>query len=158
MREPGLHQGIVPFPSINRWLLRAPSQGLQPTGQVVRMIAHPKGHQNHCADAQERPLLRVEASFESTFFEDRQHVLPLRTAQAGGTAGNRACVQAGHVALRLVELLSPCADGHPTDAQSAGNVGVGELSGLEQPAGFQASFFTLTTGEVSRAPDHGHQL
>ncbi len=131
MREPGPHQGVIPFPRIDRWLLWAPSQGLQPTGQVVRMIAHPKGHQNHGADAQERPPLRVEASFESTFVEDRQHVLPLRTAQAGGTAGNRACVQAGHVALMLVELVSPFADGHPTDAQSAGHVGVGELSGLK---------------------------
>jgi hypothetical protein len=45
----------------------------------------------------------------------------------------------------LAELLSPFADRHPPDAQSAGNVGVGELSGLEQPASFQASFFTLTT-------------
>jgi hypothetical protein len=64
-------------------------------------------------------------------------------------------VQAGHVALMLAELLSPCTDGHPTDAQSARNGGMGELSGLEQPAGFQASFFTLTAGEVSWAPDHG---
>ena len=158
MCEPGLHQGFIPFPRIDRWLLRAPSQRLQPTGQVVRMVAHPKGHQNHRTDAQERPPLRVKASFESTFLEDRQHALPLLTAQAGGTAGNRAGVQAGHVALMLAELLSPCADGHPTDAQSAGDVGVGELSGLEQPAGFQASFFTLTTGEVSWAPDHGRRL
>jgi hypothetical protein len=58
----------------------------------------------------------------------------------------------------LAEALSPFADGHPTDAQSAGDVGVGELSSLEQPTGFQASFFPLTTGEVSRAPDHGHPL
>jgi hypothetical protein len=33
-----------------------------------------------------------------------------------------------------------------------------ELSGLEQPAGFQTSFFTWTTAEVSWAPDHGHPL
>jgi hypothetical protein len=58
----------------------------------------------------------------------------------------------------LPQLLSPLTHGHPTDAQSAGHVGVGELSGLEQPTGFQASFFTLTTGEVSRAPDHGRPL
>jgi hypothetical protein len=122
------------------------------------MIAHPKGPQTHCADAQECPPLRVEASFESTFFEDRQHVLPLRPAQAGGTAGNGARVQAGHVALMLAALLSPCADGHPTYAQAAGNVGMGELSSLQQPASFQASFFTWTTGEGSWTPDHGHRL
>ena len=47
---------------------------------------------------------------------------------------------------------------HPTDAQSAGNVGVGELSGLGQLTGFQTSFFTLTPGEVSWAPDQCHRL
>ena len=57
-----------------------------------------------------------------------------------------------------VELSSPRADGHPTDTQSAGNVSVGELPGLEQPSSFQASFFTLTPGKVSWAPDHGHPL
>jgi hypothetical protein len=67
-------------------------------------------------------------------------------------------VQAGQVAPMLAELLSPMADGHPTDAQSACNVGVGELAGLEPPAGFQASFFALTTREVSWAPDHGRLL
>jgi hypothetical protein len=122
------------------------------------MVAHPKRHQNHRTDAQERPPLRVKARFQSTFFEDRQHALPLLNTQTGGTAGNGARVQAGHVAMMLAELSSPGADGHPTDAQSAGQVGVGELSGLEQPTGFQASFFTLSTGEVSRAPDHGHPL
>jgi hypothetical protein len=67
-------------------------------------------------------------------------------------------VQAGHIALVLVELSSPLADGHPTDTQSACNVSVRELTGLEQPAGFQASFFTLTTGQVVRSPDHGRLL
>jgi hypothetical protein len=122
------------------------------------MVAHPKRHQNQRTDAQERPPLRVKASFQRPVFEDRQHALPLLNTQAGGPAGNGARVQAGHVVLMLAELSSPCADGHPTDAQSAGHVGVGELSGLEQPTGFQASFFTLTTGEVSRAPDHGRPL
>jgi hypothetical protein len=122
------------------------------------MVAHPKRHQNHRTDAQERPPIRVKASFQSTVFEDRQHALPLLNTQASGAAGNGACVQAGHVASVLPELLSPLTHGHPTDAQPAGNVGVGELSGLEQSAGFQASFFTLTTGEVSRAPDHGHPV
>jgi hypothetical protein len=122
------------------------------------MVAHPKRHQNHRTDAQERPPIRVKASFQSTVFEDRQHALPLLSTQASGAAGNGARVQAGHVASVLPELLSPLTHGHPTDAQSAGNVGVGELSGLEQSAGFQPSFFTLITGEVSRAPDHGHPL
>jgi hypothetical protein len=158
MREPGPHQGLISFPGIDRGLLRTPPQRLQPPGQIVSMVAHTKRHQNYRTDALERPPIRVKTSLESAFLEDRQHTLPLLNVQAGRTAGNRACVQAGQVALMLTELLSPCADGHPTDAQSAGNVGMGELSSLQQPSGFQASFFTLTTGEVSRTPDHGRLL
>jgi hypothetical protein len=158
MREPGLHQGIIPLPGIDSGVLWAPSQRLQSTGQVVWMVAHPEGHQNHRTDAQERPPICLKASLESAVLEDRQHALPLRDVQARGPAGNGTCVQAGHVALMLADALSPFADGHPTDAQSAGDVGVGELSSLEQPAGFQASFFTLATGEVSWTPDHGCPL
>jgi hypothetical protein len=158
MHKPGPHQGIISFPGVDCRLLRAPAQSLQPTGQVVGMVAHPKGHQDHRPDAPERPPIRVKASFESAFVEDGQHALPLLNAQAGGPTGNGTCIQAGHVALMLTKLLSPFADGHPTDPQSTGNVGVGELTGLEQPSSLQASFFTLTTGEVSWAPDHGHPL
>jgi hypothetical protein len=158
MREPSPHQGVIPLPGIDRGLLRAPSQRPQPASQVVRMVAHPKGHQDHRTDAQERPPIRVKASLERTLVEDRQRALPLLNAQAGGTAGDAAHVQAGHVALMLAELSSPFADGHPTDAQSACNVGMGELPGLEQLAGFQASFFTLCAGEVFWAPDHGRLL
>lgn len=158
MCEPGLHQSVISFPRIDRGLLRTPSQRLQPTGQVVRMVAHPKRHQNHRTDAQERPPIRVKAGFQRPFFEDRQHALPLRSTQAGRAPRNRACLQAGHIALVLAELSSPFADSHPTHPQSAGNIGKGELSGLEQPPSFQTSFFPLTTREMSRAPDHGHLL
>ena len=122
------------------------------------MVAHPEGHQHHRTEAQERPPICLKARLESAVLEDRQHALPLLNVQARGPTGNGTCVQAGHVALMLADTLSPLTDGHPTNAQSAGNVGVGQLSGLEQPAGFQASCFTLTTGEVSWAPDHGRPL
>ena len=158
MREPRPHQGVIPFPGIQGWLLRTPAEGLQPAGQVVRMGAHAKRHQNHRTDAQERPTVGVKARLEGTLLEDRQHALPLLSAQAGWAAGHGAGVQAGQVALMLAEVSSPFADGHPTDAHAAGDVGLGELSGLEQPAGFQASFFTLTTGELSWAPDHSRPL
>jgi hypothetical protein len=95
MREPGPYQGIIPFPSIDGWLLRAPSQRLQSTGQVVRMGAHPGGHQHDRTDAPEGPPIRLKARLESAFCEDRQHALPLRNAQAGGPAGNGLCVQTG---------------------------------------------------------------
>jgi hypothetical protein len=120
------------------------------------MVVHPEGHQNPRPDAQECPPIRLNASLESAFLENRQYALPLLDVQTGRSAGHGARVQAGHVALTLAELLSPFADGHPTDAKSAGDVGVGESSGLEKPAGFQAAFFELTPGEVSWAPDHGH--
>ena len=158
MREPGPHQGIIPFPSIDCWLLRAPSQCPQSTGQVVRMVAHPKGHQNDRTDAQERPPVRLKASLESAFVEDRQHALPLLNAQAGGPAGNGMCAQTAYVAVVLPELSSPLAHSHPTDAESAGDLGVGQLTSVEQSSSFQAAFFTLCAGEVCWAPDHGRLL
>jgi hypothetical protein len=64
-------------------------------------------------------------------------------------------VQTRHVALVLSELSSPRADGHSTDAESAGDFGVGQLTSLEQPSSFQAAVFTWCAGEVFWAPDHG---
>jgi hypothetical protein len=116
MREPGPYQGIIPFPSRDGWLLRAPSQRLQSTGQVVRMVPHPEDHQNDRTDAQEGPPICLKAGLESAFFEDRQHTLPLLNAQAAGPAGNGLCVQTAYVAVVLPELSSPLAHSHPTDA------------------------------------------
>jgi hypothetical protein len=158
MREPGPHQGVIPFPGTQGGLRRTPAEGFQPAGQVVGMVAHAKRHQNHRTDAPERPTIGVNTRLEGALLEDRQHALPLLSAQAGWTARNRACVQAGQIALALVELSSPLADGHPTDTQSAGHVSVGELTGLEQPSSVQTSFFTLATGELSWAPHHGRLL
>jgi hypothetical protein len=152
MREPGLHQSVISFASIDRWLLRTPAQCLQPTSQVERMVAHPKRHQKHRTDAQERPPIRVKAGFQRPCFEDCQHALPLLSAQAGRAPRNRACLQAGHLALVLAELSSPRVDGHQTNPPSAGDLCMGELFGLEQPPGFQMLFFPLTTREMSRAP------
>jgi hypothetical protein len=92
MHEPGLHQGIIPLSGIEGGVLRAPSQCLQSTRQVMRMVAHPEGHQNHRTDAQERPPIRLKASLESAALEDRQHARPLRDVQARGPAGNGTCV------------------------------------------------------------------
>jgi hypothetical protein len=155
MREPGPHQGVIPFPGIDRWLLRAPAQRLQPSGQVVCMVAHPERDQNHRPDTLERPPIGVKASLEGPLFEDCQYALPLLKPQAGRATRNRACLQAGHITLVSAELSSPLTDGHATDAELAGDVGVGQVTSLEQPSSFQAAFFTLCAGEVIRTPDHG---
>jgi hypothetical protein len=34
MREPGPHQGFIPFPGIQGWLLRTPAEGFQAAGHV----------------------------------------------------------------------------------------------------------------------------
>ena len=114
MREPSLHQGVIPFPRRDRGVLRTPAQRLQPAGQVVRMVVHPKGHQNHRTDAPERQSIGVNASLEGPLCENYQHTWPLLNPQAGRAARNGACLQAGHIALVLAELSSPCADSHPT--------------------------------------------
>ena len=158
MREPRPHQSVIPFTGMQGWLLWTPAEGFQPAGQVMCVVAHAEGHENHRTDAQERPPIGVKARLEGSLLEDCQHALPLPNAQVGRAARNRACVQAGHIALVSVELSSPGADGHPTDTQSAGNVSVGELTSLEQPSSFQTSFFLLATGKVSWAPHHGRLL
>jgi hypothetical protein len=122
------------------------------------MVMHTERDQNHRTDAPERPSIGVKASLEGPLFENYQHTLPRLNPQAGRAARNGACVQARHVALVLPELSSPLADGHATDAESAGDVGVGQLTSLEQPSSFQAAFFTLRASEVFWAPDHGRLL
>jgi hypothetical protein len=71
MHEPGLHQGSISLPGRDRGVLRAPSQRLQSTRQVMRMVVHPEGHQNHRTEAQERPTVGVKASLEGAVLEDR---------------------------------------------------------------------------------------
>jgi hypothetical protein len=122
------------------------------------MVVHTERDQNHRTDAQERPSIGVNASLEGTLYEDSQHTLPLLTPQAGRAARNGVGVQARHVAMVPPELSSPRADGHTTDAESAGDVGVGQLPSLDQPSSFQAAFFTLCAGEVFWAPDQGRLL
>jgi hypothetical protein len=122
------------------------------------MVLYTERDQNHRPNAQERPSIGVKARLEGPLFEDRQHTLPLLRPQASRAARDGVGVQAGHVAPLLSELSSPLADGHPTDAESAGDVGVGQLTSLEQPSSFQAAFFTLREGEVFWAPDHGRLL
>jgi hypothetical protein len=122
------------------------------------MVAHPEGHQHDRTDVQEGPPLRLKTGLESAFCEDRQHAWPRLNAQAGGPAGKGLGVQTAYGAGVLSERSSPLAHSHPTDAESASHIGLGELSRLEQPTGFQASCCTLTAGEVSWAPDHGYLL
>ena len=95
------------------------------------MVIHTERDQNHRTDAQERPSIGVKAGLEGSLLEDRQHTLPLLRPQASRAARDGVGVQAGQVALVLSQLSSPLADGHPTDAQSAGDVGVGQLTSLE---------------------------
>jgi hypothetical protein len=122
------------------------------------MVMHTERHQNHRTDAQERPSIGVKAGLEGPLFEDRQHTLPLLRPQASRAARDGVGVQARQVALVLSQLSSPLADGHPTDAESAGDVGVGQLTSLEQPSSFQGAFFTLRASEVFWAPDHDRLL
>ncbi|HXH09451.1 MAG TPA: hypothetical protein VNP04_06790 [Alphaproteobacteria bacterium] len=122
------------------------------------MVMHTERDQNHRTDAQERPSIGVQAGLQGPLFEDRQHTLPLLRPQASRSARDGVGVQAGHVTLVLSQLSSPLTDGHTTDTESAGDVGVGPLTSLEQPSSFQAAFFTLRASGVLWAPDHGRLL
>jgi hypothetical protein len=122
------------------------------------MVLHTARHQHHRTDAPERPSIGVKAGLEGPLFEDRQHTWPRLRPQASRAARDGVGGQARQVALGLSQLASPCADGHPTDAESAGDVGVGPLPSLQQPSSFHAACFTWRAGEVFWAPDHGRLL
>jgi hypothetical protein len=91
MHEPRPHQRVIPFTGMQGWLLWTPAEGFQPTGQVMCMVAHAEGHENHRTDAQERPPIAVKARLEGPLLEDGQHALPLLHAQAGGPGMGCVC-------------------------------------------------------------------
>jgi hypothetical protein len=66
--------------------------------------------------------------------------------------------QTPNVALVLSEALSPAADRHPTDAQLPSHIGLGDLTSLQEPPSFEATFFTLCTSEVAWSPYHSRLL
>ena len=156
--EPGPDKLIVPLLGIEGRALRAPAQGLQAACDVMGVVIHPKLHQDQRPDPTERPPICVKTGVQRPVFEQGQHLVPLFSRQPRRPARDAPVFQTPDVALVLGQALGPSADGHSTDAQLPRNVGLGVLASLQEPPRFEATFFTLCTGEVVRSPDHGRLL
>jgi hypothetical protein len=112
------------------------------------MIVNTKLHHDDGADTTKRPPIRLKTCTQGSLFEQPQEVLPLGCSQAGGAARYRTATQAREDTVMLPEVFGPLAHGHPTDAHMAGNVRLRQRASLQQPAGFQTSFFTLTASQL----------
>ena len=156
--EPGPDKLIVPLLGIEGRALRAPAQGFQAACDIVGMVIDPKLHQHQCPDPTERPTIRVKTGSQRPVLEQGQHLVPLCRRQPRRPAWDAPVFQTPEVAPVLGKALGPSADRHPTDAQLPRNVGLGELVSLQEPPRFEATFFTLCTGEVVRSPYHSRLL
>lgn len=156
--EPGVDKLIVPLLGIEGRALRAPAQGLQAACDVRGVVIHPKLHQDQRPDPTERPPLGVKTAAQRPVFEQGQHLVPLFSRQPRRPARDAPVFQPPDVALVLGKALGPSADRHPANAQLPRHVGLGVLVRLQEPPRFEATFFTLYTGEVVRSPYHGRLL
>jgi hypothetical protein len=122
------------------------------------MVVDATLHHNQRADPLQCPALCLKTSPQRSLGEPLPYVLPLNRGQPWRTARHRAALQAREIVVVLPEVLRPLADRHPTDAQSAGDLRLGQLAGLQQPGSCQAAFFTLATGKGLWSPDHRRSL
>lgn len=156
MGEPALHQCLITFSRIDRGLLWAPPEGPQPAGQVMSMVVDAKLYHKQRTDPLQGPALCLKTRPQCSLGKPLQYVSPLGGGQSWWTARRRAALQAGQIIVVLPELRRPFADGHPTDAHTAGDLRLGQLPSLQQSGRLQAAFFTLGTGEVLWSPYHEH--
>jgi hypothetical protein len=158
MCQPGLDQGIIPFPGRHRRVLRTPAEGFESASQVTGMVLDAELGQNQGADPEERPSIRVEAGLQCSLSQHLQQGLPLPSGQAWRTALRWSIPQTLKVTFASQQLLGPSADRRATHAHLTRDGCVGKMTGLQQPPGLQAAFLKLHTGELSGSPYHGHLL
>ncbi len=61
MRQPGLDQGLIPLPRIDRWVLGTPAERVEAVREIMGMGCDTKCNQHDGANPAERPALRVNA-------------------------------------------------------------------------------------------------
>lgn len=59
--QPGLDQGLIMLPRVDRRVLRAPAEPVEPRREIMRMVRDTKFTQHDGANPAERPSLRVKA-------------------------------------------------------------------------------------------------
>jgi hypothetical protein len=158
MGQPGWDQGVITFPGIDRWVLRAPAEGFESAGQIMGMVPHTKFDQDQGANPAERPTLRLKACLQCAPAQHLPQALPLVCGQAGRTSRHRSVLQTPKITPAVPKWLGPGTDSRAAHAELACDGRVGQLTSLQQPTSLQAAFFQLRTGEMSWSPDHGHAL
>jgi hypothetical protein len=136
MRQPGLDQGVITLPSIDRRVLRTPAERVKAVRPIMGMVLDPEFDTDDGANAAKRPTIRVKAGLPCASAQQPQPQLPRLWDEAGRTPRHAALVQTTQVPLTLAQLLSPAADRGAADAHQARNSRVREVASLQQPTGF----------------------
>ncbi len=129
--EPGLDQGVIPFPRIDCRVLRTPAEPFEAAGQIMGMGLDATLDQDQGANPAERPTIRIKASLQGSPTQHLQQVLPLVGGQAGRTPRHRFALQTPKITLTLPELLGPLTDRRTTDAHLACDGRVGQVASLQ---------------------------
>jgi hypothetical protein len=158
MGQPGLDQGVITLPRLDRRVLRTPAEGCESAGQIMGMVPNATCDQDQGANPVERPTLRSKACRQCSPAQHLQQVLPLVCGQAGRTSRHRSVLQTSQITPAVPELLGPGTDSRAADTELACNGRVGQRASLQQPTSVQAAFFQWRSGEMSWSPDHGHAL
>jgi hypothetical protein len=130
MCEPGPDQGVIPFPRVDRWVLRTPAERFESASQIMGMVLDAKFDKYEGANPAECPTIRVKAGLQRSLTQHLQQVLPLVCGQAGRTSRHRSVLQTPKITLALPELLRPFTDRRATNAHLARNASVGEVASL----------------------------
>jgi hypothetical protein len=128
--QPGLDQGLITLPSVDRRVLRTPAERVEPVREIMRMVCDTKFNHNDGANPAERPSIRVKAGLQGASSQHLQQVLPLRWGETGWAPRYAALGQTAKVALVLSQLLRPLADRGAADAHLARNSRLGEVASL----------------------------
>lgn len=121
MRQPGLHQGVITLPNVDRWVLRTPAERVESVREMMRIVRDTKFNKNHGANVAERPTIRVKACLQRASTQHSQQLLPLLWAKARRAPRDAVLLQTAKVALALPQLLSPSADSRAADPYLACN-------------------------------------
>ncbi len=141
MGQPGVDQGVITFPRIDRRGMRAPAEGVESAGQIMGMGPNATCDQDQGANPAERPTLRIKACLQCSPAQHLQQVLPLGGGQAGRTSRHRSVLQPPTITQAVPELLGPGTDSRAANAELACHGRVGQLASLQQPTSLQVAFF-----------------
>jgi hypothetical protein len=120
------------------------------------MITDAEAVLNHGANPRQCPALGLEAGAHRPPREDLEHLAPLGGCQPRRTTRLGVAPQSGEPLREIAESLRPLADGGGADVESPCNLGLGEMAGAEEAAGYEPTLFELFGSEFAWLP-HAYQ-